>query len=104
MLTKDPQRCGTVIAIALNLVKLLAIIVEPYMPSLSAKIYTQLNFKEKLIGDTFELSLPAGHEIGTPQVLFRELKDKDVAEYRSKYGGAQQKASDSFPADIRGIF
>ncbi len=74
------------------------------MPSLSTKIYTQLNFKEKLIGDTFELSLPAGHAIGTPQVLFRELKDKDVAEYRSKYGGAQQKASDSFPADIRGIF
>jgi methionyl-tRNA synthetase len=60
LLNKDKERCHSVIGVILNLIKLLGIIFEPYMPALSAKIATQLNYSQNKLPEKFELDLPTG--------------------------------------------
>ncbi len=97
LVKSQPARCGTVVAVALNLVKVLASLLSPYLPPTSDKIFAQLNLPVSLIEDTFSLSIPAGHSIGEPAVLFKKIED--VSEFRSKFGGQVKEA---FIADIRG--
>jgi methionyl-tRNA synthetase len=94
-------RCGTVIAVLLNLIKLLAALLNPYIPATSDKIYAQLNTKPALIPDTFALDLPVGHEIGEPAVLFKKLEQAQVDVLKAKFGGGEVK-KEAFVADIRG--
>jgi len=101
----DKSRCATVIGVAANLTKLLAAILEPYIPATSVKIYQQLNIPEAQIFDSFKLDLPVGHKIGVPQVLFKKITEDEIKELRSKFGGKQEKEQideDAFPIDLRG--
>jgi methionyl-tRNA synthetase len=105
------KRCATVLNICCNLVKTLATIVEPFLPFTSIEILKQLNLDA---ADTIEykmhLDLEPGHQIGTPSPLFRKLEDKEIAEFRKRFGGEKKKAEqkpktieklDEFPADLR---
>jgi len=103
LITKDKDRCGTVVAVALNLVKLLCTVFEPYMPSLSAKVLSQLNLQEHgRIPDTFTLDLPTGHTIGKPEPLFKKLLDSELDGFRVKFSGQKEGKKEPFPCDIRG--
>jgi len=74
-------RQETIMCVCANLVYLLGILTEPFMPSISEQILEQLNLP---MGDAplanekkrFELSIACGHKIGTPVILFRHLEDK----------------------------
>ncbi|KAG8369642.1 hypothetical protein BUALT_Bualt14G0034800 [Buddleja alternifolia] len=98
---EDQHSCSVVMRTSAGLVYLLACLLEPFMPSFSLEVLKQLNFPletqislsdEK--GDVEKAKrpweiLPAGHKIGTPTPLFRELKDDEVEFYRGKYAGSQ---------------
>lgn len=90
LLQNQPERCQTVIAVALNLCYLLSAIVEPFLPSTSDDIAKILNAPKRTIPSTFDLDLMAGHCIGTPFLLFNRLDDTLVKELRVKYAGKQQ--------------
>ncbi|KAM3713865.1 hypothetical protein ACJW31_01G288800 [Castanea mollissima] len=80
----DQLSCSLAIRTSVGLVYLLACLLEPFVPSFSLEVLKQLNlppdtpiFLEK--GDIDRVSqpweiLPAGHKIGTPAPLFKELK------------------------------
>ncbi|KAK9146016.1 hypothetical protein Sjap_005919 [Stephania japonica] len=89
---EDPASCAIVMRTSVGLVYLLAVLLEPYMPSFSVEVKKQLN-----LGPEMELSLcdekgdierarrpwdiiPVGHKIG---------KDEEVEFHRAKYSGSQ---------------
>ncbi|KAF3975067.1 hypothetical protein CMV_001672 [Castanea mollissima] len=84
----DQLSCSLAIRTSVGLVYLLACLLEPFVPSFSLEVLKQLNlppdtpiFLEK--GDIDRVSqpweiLPAGHKIGTPAPLFKELKEEEV--------------------------
>ena len=49
---KDPVRCAQVVNTGLNALYLLCVILEPFMPSFSAKVYEQLAIKRTIEHET----------------------------------------------------
>ncbi|KAL6527950.1 hypothetical protein OROHE_014900 [Orobanche hederae] len=98
---EDRTSCSVVIKTSAGVVYLLACLLEPFMPSFSLEVLKQLNLPlDKQISLSEEKSdiekakrpwefLPAGHKIGTPAPLFKELKDEEVEFYREKFAGSQ---------------
>jgi methionyl-tRNA synthetase len=91
---EEPQKCNTVINYAVNLIHLLASLMEPYIPDTSASINKQLNTTPLQIPDQWNVdSISAGHKIGTPELLFRRIPPEKAAEWRDLYGNQEaQKA------------
>lgn len=96
---EDQPLCSLVIRTSAGLVYLLACLLEPFMPSFSLEVLKQLNISSETPlslekGDIDRASrpweiLPAGHKIGTPEPLFKELKDEEVEFFRTKFAGSQ---------------
>ncbi|XP_059434250.1 methionine--tRNA ligase, cytoplasmic isoform X1 [Corylus avellana] len=96
---EDQPSCSLVIRTSAGLVYLLACLLEPFMPSFSLEVLKQLNLPPEVPfslekGDIDRASrpweiLPAGHKIGTPEPLFKELKDEEVEFFREKFAGSQ---------------
>ncbi|CAF2269565.1 unnamed protein product [Brassica napus] len=92
---EDKPSCAIVIRTAAGLVYLLAQLLEPFMPSFSREVFKQLSLPlhfslsdEGIASRLWEM-LPPGHRIGTPQPLFKELKDEEVQQYKDKFAGNQ---------------
>lgn len=103
LIKTDPARCGTVIAVALNLARLIGTVLEPYMPAFQEKLLRQLNWHHELIPDQFTLTIPAGHSLGKSEILFKLIDEKNVPIWRQQFGTAAAPApADTFPVDIRG--
>ncbi|WJZ87791.1 hypothetical protein VitviT2T_007143 [Vitis vinifera] len=98
---EDQPSCSIVVKTSLGLVHLLACLLEPFMPSFSLEVLKQLNMPPETSfllcdekGDIERAKrpweiVPAGHRIGTPEPLFKELKDEDVEFFREKFAGSQ---------------
>ena len=72
----DPERVRTILHIALQITANTAVAIEPFMPFSSAKILRMLQlgkFGWERLG-SMEL-VPAGHVIGTPELLFEKIED-----------------------------
>ncbi|OXB75044.1 UNVERIFIED_CONTAM: hypothetical protein H355_001451, partial [Colinus virginianus] len=64
---EDRQRAGTVTGVAVNVAALLAVLVQPYMPTVSAAIQAQLCLPPEcsVLGHVFTCTLLPGHRVGT---------------------------------------
>ncbi|CAG9463377.1 unnamed protein product [Pedinophyceae sp. YPF-701] len=95
----DKGACGTLMAATIGLVGVLAVLMQPFMPSFSRKVLSQLNLPWDFtlcLDDTFlarvqdiATFVPAGHRINKPAPIFRMISDDEVASFRAKYGGRQ---------------
>ncbi|CAI9105589.1 OLC1v1004538C1 [Oldenlandia corymbosa var. corymbosa] len=96
---EDRTQCSIVMKTSVGLVYLLATLLEPFMPSVYAKIRKQLNLhpeEESLSlcdGDIERASrpwelLPGGHRIGTPLPIFKQIKDNQVFGLRKRFAGS----------------
>ncbi|RHN64385.1 putative methionine--tRNA ligase [Medicago truncatula] len=84
--------CSLVIKTAAGIVYLLACLLEPFMPSFTLEVFKQLNLSVEVHlslsddkGDVDRVRRPwdilsAGHKIGTPKPLFRELVSVPLSE------------------------
>ena len=92
-------RCMQVINTALNALFGLCVLLEPFIPSFSAKVYEQLGIERTAKHETilYQLSrdptllrsfVPAGHSIGTPEPIFREIKMEEAEIMKQKFSGA----------------
>lgn len=107
----DRARCDTILYLSVNLISTLAVLLEPYMPSLTTKINAQLNQRMLRVGAldaadasnrTFKLTVASGHILGVPSVLFRKIEDEEIAALRVKFGGApvEKKKGEPFPLNL----
>ncbi|KAJ0702939.1 putative methionine--tRNA ligase [Helianthus annuus] len=101
---EDLPSCSIVMKTSVGLVYLLACLLEPFMPSFSLEVLKQLNLPPQVSlsdekGDIVKAKspwniIPAGHKIGTPVPLFKELKDEEVEFFRNKFAGSQADRAD----------
>ena len=75
----DMARVQTILNIALQLVANLGIAFEPFLPFSSAKLREMLNLSEFDWANLGKIDLlPAGHELGEPQLLFEKIEDEAI--------------------------
>jgi len=87
---ENPQKCATTLYLCLEIIRSLAILVEPILPSTSMRIWkmlsligTPLNAGWKSAG---ELSLTAGHQLGKPEILFTKIEDEVIQKHIENLG------------------
>ena len=98
----DKPRCAQVVNTGVNGLRLLAAMLEPFMPSFSAKVYEQMNLlanrterDEKLFEwisghpERILQLIPSGHTISEPAPIFREITQAEVDEWRKRFGGKE---------------
>jgi methionyl-tRNA synthetase len=76
----DMARTATILNLSLQIVANLAIVCEPFLPFSAKKIYSFLlaeKFDWEKMG-SFDL-LPAGHQLGTAELLFEKIEDEAIA-------------------------
>lgn len=87
LLLGDPNRCGVVVSVALNLCYLLSALLEPFIPSTAADILQILRLPPRTIPHSFSLQIRPNHQLGRPFHLFTKLDDASVAQLKAKFAG-----------------
>jgi methionyl-tRNA synthetase len=91
----DKDRAAVVLRIAINLIRLYAIVGSPIIPDTCARLRQALGIE---IGEDYwprdavpvELQkLPAGHAFEVPPPLFKKIAPEDVAALSARYGGEE---------------
>lgn len=84
----DKDRAKTILYLCANAVRSLAILLEPYIPFSSERLWQQLNLKgavhEQNWDSTSELKILSHHRISKPAVLFKKVEDEDIKREREK--------------------
>ncbi|KAI2566586.1 MARS isoform 8, partial [Pan troglodytes] len=79
-----------------NIAALLSVMLQPYMPTVSATIQAQLQLPPpacSILLTNFLCTLPAGHQIGTVSPLFQKLENDQIESLRQRFGGGQKRPS-----------
>lgn len=84
---ENPKRCAQVVVRAINLIYVLSALVYPFMPSISESILTQLNAPARAVPESLSVDILAGHQIGTPEHLFKKIDEKMIEVYKEKFAG-----------------
>ncbi len=86
----DKEKAKTTLYLCVNAVRSLAILLEPYMPFSTEKLWQQLNFDGTVHKQDWntasQLEVKNGHRINQPSVLFEKVQDKDIETERHKLG------------------
>jgi methionyl-tRNA synthetase len=85
--TENPKRCAQVVVRAVNLIYALSALVYPFMPSTSESILAQLNAPARAVPEVLSIDILPGHQIGTPEHLFKKIDEKMAELYRAKFAG-----------------
>jgi len=80
LIKTDPERVQTIMNIALQITANLTVVLQPFLPSTAKKLSDFLNFSEENWDQAGSLHLKAGHQIGTPEILFQKITDETVEE------------------------
>lgn len=79
-LKKNPSDCRNTLYVAANLVRSLAILIEPFLPFTAEKLWQQLNLEGSVHEQNFEnvgkLELKPGHKIAVTEPLFKKFETK----------------------------
>lgn len=90
---ENPKRCAQVVVRAINLIYVLSALIYPFMPSTSEAVLAQLNAPARAVPEVFSIDILPGHQIGTPEHLFKKIDEKMVDVYRDKFAGNKPVAS-----------
>ena len=86
----DPDAAAAIIRLAMNLIRLYAIISRPFIPDASASMMqavgsTDLTWPED-VARCLD-ALPAGHAFTVPENLFRKITDEERADWQQRFSG-----------------
>jgi len=89
MRNQDPQKAMSLLKTLVYLIRDLAVMVEPFMPTTSARMLTFLGCKDErwnVVGSTTGIT-----EFGEPELLFTKLEDVQIEELRTRFSGSQEE-------------
>ena len=92
LIKTNPERVKTILNLASQVVANLAIVMEPFMPFSSVRIFEMLKlpvFKWANAGDVTLLN--EGHTIGSPVILFEKIEDKTIEAQIEKLNLSKKK-------------
>lgn len=89
----DPAQAAAQIRLALNLIRVYALISQPFIPDAAAAMLKALNAPAG--GWPADLraelrALPAGHPFEVPENLFRKITDEERADWQTRFAGIRK--------------
>ena len=89
---EDPERAAAIVRLALNLIRVYAVLSAPFIPTASAKMLSAMNTLDTdWPGDLRDAlgALPEGHVFSVPDVLFAKISDEDREGWQEKFAGVR---------------
>ncbi|WP_212524012.1 methionine--tRNA ligase [Actibacterium sp. MT2.3-13A] len=88
----DTEAAAAQVRLALNLIRLYAVLSRPFIPDASAALMTAMQTGDDSWPDDVPAALaalPAGHAFTVPDVTFRKIADEERAEWEAKFAGTR---------------
>ncbi|HHL22397.1 MAG TPA: methionine--tRNA ligase [Aliiroseovarius sp.] len=88
---EDPARAAMIIRLALNLIRLYAVLSAPFIPEASAKMLAAMGGDDAPWPGDIQSALQAlapGHAFSVPDVLFAKITDDQREEWQARFAGA----------------
>ena len=88
----DPDTAAMQVRVGLNLIRLYAILSEPFIPDASATMLKAMNAEDTSWPTDIAAALtalPAGHAFEVPENLFRKITDDERAEWAERFAGVR---------------
>ncbi len=86
----NKETADTTVYIAVNAVRSLAILLEPFVPFSSEKVWTQLNLGGSIHQQSWDLAssliIEAGHALGKVEPIFRRIEPAEIEKQKVKLG------------------
>ena len=92
LLAIDPEAAAAITRLSLNLVRLYAVLSEPFIPDAAASMLAGMQTENRAWpGDvaTALQALPPGHAFTVPEVLFRKITDEERADWAERFAGTR---------------
>ena len=90
LLANTPDRCGEVLLNAINLIYLLSVVIQPFMPSTARDILRQLNAPARSLPTEFSIDILPGHVLNKAEHLFKKIDNVNGAQekkWQAQFGG-----------------
>ncbi|MEL6594898.1 MAG: methionine--tRNA ligase [Pseudomonadota bacterium] len=87
---EDPEQAAMQIRLALNLIRLYAVLSKPFIPDASATLMTAMQTGDDAWPDDVAAALEAlapGHAFTVPDVTFRKITDEERADWQQRFSG-----------------
>jgi len=88
----DPDAAAAQIRLALNLIRLYAVLSKPFIPDASAQMMQAMQTDDDSWPDDMAAALsllPPGHAFTVPEVTFRKITDEERAGWEEQFSGAR---------------
>ena len=89
----DPKASAGILQAAINLIRIYAILSEPFIPETSKKLMESLNCNDWEWPNNVDLALrtlPSKHRFNVPDVLFKKITDDERDTMQEKFSGTQK--------------
>jgi len=89
---EDPARAAAQVRLALNLIRVYAVLSAPFIPQASARMLSAMNTLDTEWPTDIRSALsalPAGHSFAVPEVLFAKIADEEREEWQSRFSGSR---------------
>ena len=89
---EDAAQAAMQIRLALNLIRIYAVLSAPFIPRASASMLSGMNTLDMAWPDDVAAAvtaLPAGHAFTVPEVLFAKITDDQRTEWATKFAGVR---------------
>jgi methionyl-tRNA synthetase len=86
----DPEQAAAQIRLALNLIRVYAVLSAPFIPTASAKLFSAMNTLDMEWPSDMNAAvnaLPAGHAFTVPDNLFTKITDEQRVEWSERFAG-----------------
>ena len=86
----DPVAAAAITRLSLNLVRLYAVLSEPFIPDAAASMLAGMQTDDRTWPDDVARALnalPAGHAFTVPEVLFRKITDEEREDWTARFAG-----------------
>ena len=88
----DPAAAAAITRLSLNLIRLYAVLSEPFIPKAAAQMLRDMNTGDRTwpgpVAEALAV-LPAGHAFEVPEVLFRKITDEERADWQQRFAGVR---------------
>jgi methionyl-tRNA synthetase len=82
------EKAKTCLYLCINAVRSLAILLTPYTPFSTEKLWQQLNLESSVHKQSWssasELKIQSGHKINKPKILFRKIDEEEIKKQKEK--------------------
>ena len=88
----DPEQAQAMIRLALNLIRVYAILSRPFIPDAAAAMMAAMGSEDWTWPDDISAAmraLPAGQGFSVPENLFRKITDEERADWQSRFAGTR---------------